>query len=69
MITVIILKTVLFTLLHNMLRSMSINGCDMNNTSTKFNLNLMGRGSKICHPWLLLGLPSILALAGHSQQV
>jgi hypothetical protein len=50
MITVIILKTVSFTLLHNMFRSMSINGCDMNKTSTEFNLNLMGRGSKTCHP-------------------
>jgi hypothetical protein len=47
-----------------MFRLLSINGCDMNKTSTEFNFNLMGRGSKVCHPRLFLGLPSILALAG-----
>jgi hypothetical protein len=64
MITIKIHKTLLFTSVHNMFRSVSSDGSDMNRTSTQFNFNLTGKGSKICHPWLLLGLPRIRALAG-----
>jgi hypothetical protein len=60
MISVKILKTLLFTSVHNMFRSVSSDGSDMNKKSTEFNLNLTGKGSKICHPWL----PRIWALAG-----
>jgi hypothetical protein len=50
-----------------MFRLMSINYSDMNKTSTEFNFNLMGKGNKVCHPGLFLGLPGIRALCSSTE--